>query len=83
MDYEMSASYAKGYTDAVSEYIEHEFDLEVALHGFAIDPPDGDYQEGYRDAISSIRRYGAPVHQVGNVVFVGWQFNNGEDDDVL
>ena len=71
-----SESYKKGYIEAVSEFLEHSFCLDEALHLFCIDPPEGDFQEGYRDALLSIRKYGFPVHHVGNVVYVGWQTLN-------
>ena len=58
-----SESYKKGYIEAVSEFLEHSFCLDEALHVFCI-------------ALLSIRKYGFPVHHVGNVVYVGWQTLN-------
>tara|TARA_R110000787_G_scaffold220656_1_gene329363 strand:- start:251 stop:529 length:279 start_codon:yes stop_codon:yes gene_type:complete len=71
--------YADGYTEAVTQYIknkdnpENTFSLEKTLHDFTVNPPENNYQEGYITAVKSIRRYGVPIHQEGNVVYVGWQ----------
>jgi hypothetical protein len=70
---EKTKDYHLGYIAAVSDIMEEQFDIDVALFLFAIDEADSDYQEGYRDALLSIKRYGKPVYTSHNVTYVGFQ----------
>jgi hypothetical protein len=70
---EKTKDYHLGYIAAVSDIMEEQFDIDVALFLFAIDEADSDYQEGYRDALLSIKRYGKPVYTSDNVTYVGFQ----------
>jgi len=70
---EKTKEYHRGYIAAVSDIMEEKFDIDLALYLFAIDEVDSDYQEGYRDALLSIKRYGKPVYTSNNVTYVGFQ----------
>ena len=70
---EKTKDYHLGYIAAVSDIMEERFDIDLALYLFAIDEADGDYQEGYRDALLSIKKYGKPVYTSNNVTYVGFQ----------
>jgi hypothetical protein len=79
-------AYAEGYKEAVTQYVQNKdnpdnkFYLEKTLHAFAVNPPENDHQEGYKTAVESIRRFGVPVHHQENIVYVGWQtFNNQQE----
>lgn len=68
-------AYAEGYTKAVTQYVQNKDNpdfMERVLHAFAVNPPENDYQEGYKTAVESIRRFGVPVHHQENIVYVGW-----------
>lgn len=72
--------YHRGYIAAIKDLEEEVFDLDAALYLFAMDPadkdgnlPSRDYQEGYHDALLSIKRYGKPVYTSDNVTYVGFQ----------
>ena len=70
---EKTKDYHHGYIAAVSDIMEEQFDIDVALYLFAIDEADSRYQEGYRDALLSIKKYGKPVYTSDNVTYVGFQ----------
>ena len=77
---EKTKDYHLGYIAAVSDIMEERYDIDLALYLFAIDEadkdgnlPSCDYQEGYRDALLSIKRYGKPVYTSNNVTYVGFQ----------
>ena len=68
-------TYTDGYISACEEWEEHRFDIKEALYGFAIDPADSEFQEGFRDALLSKERYGVFLHtpQDSNVTYVLWR----------
>ena len=68
-----SPEYHRGYIAAVSDIMEERYTIDRALYLFAIDEVDCEYQEGYRDALLSIKRYGKPVYTSHNVTYVGFQ----------
>ena len=70
---EKNKDYHHGYIAAVSDIMEEQFDIDLALYLFAIDEADSRYQEGYRDALLSIKKYGKPVYTSNNVTYVGFQ----------
>jgi len=70
---EKTKDYHHGYIAAVSDIMEEQFDIDLALYLFAIDEADSRYQEGYRDALLSIKKYGKPVYTSDNVTYVGFQ----------
>jgi len=77
---EKTKDYHHGYIAAVSDIMEEQedgnlpsFDIDLALYLFAIDEADSHYQEGYRDALLSIKKYGKPVYTSDNVTYVGFQ----------
>ena len=77
---EKTKDYHLGYIAAVSDIMEEQedgnlpsFDIDLALYLFAIDEADSRYQEGYRDALLSIKKYGKPVYTSDNVTYVGFQ----------
>jgi len=78
---EKTKDYHHGYIAAVSDIMEEWYDIDLALYLFAIDRcgnedgrlPSIDYQEGYRDALLSIKKYGKPVYTSDNVTYVGFQ----------
>jgi len=74
---EKTKDYHLGYIAAVSDIMEEQYDIDLALYLFAIDEadlvPSCDYQEGYRDALLSIKKYGKPVYTSNNVTYVGFQ----------
>lgn len=70
---EKTKDYHHGYIAAVSDIMEEWFDIDLALYLFAIDEADSRYQEGYRDALLSIKKYGKPVYTSDNVTYVGFQ----------
>jgi len=70
---EKNKDYHHGYIAAVSDIMEEWFDIDLALYLFAIDEADSRYQEGYRDALLSIKKYGKPVYTSDNVTYVGFQ----------
>ena len=68
-------TYTDGYISACEEWEEHRFDIKEALYGFAVDPADSEFQEGFRDALLSMDRYGNFVHTPpgSNVTYVMWR----------
>ena len=68
-------TYTDGYITACEEWEEHRFDVKDALYAFAVDPADSEFQEGYRDALLSMDRYGNFVHTPpdSNVTYVMWR----------
>ena len=52
-----SSRYMGGYVSAVSEYGEHKFDLDEVIYDLQTHPSENEEQQGYLDALLSIRRY--------------------------
>lgn len=65
-------SHCDGFKQAVLDYKQNRFDIEVTLHGFTAAPPQTDFEQGYVDALMGIKKFGVPVHREENVVYVGW-----------
>ena len=74
---ELDLEHKDGYITAIDEWMAGEItDISEALYLFAMDPADTPFQEGYRDALISLQRYGKPVHTPdgSNVTYVGFGF---------
>lgn len=78
-----SSRYMGGYVSAVSEYGEHKFDLDEVIYDLQTHPSENEEQQGYLDALLSIRRYGVPVNIVDNIAYVGWQVGKLQGSDTF
>ena len=74
---EYDLTHTDGYITAIEEWQRGEItDVSESLYLFAMDPADTPFQEGYRDALLSLQRYGTAVWEPedSNVVYVGFGF---------
>ena len=75
---ECDLTHTDGYITAIEEWQSGEItDVSEALYMFAIDPADTPFEEGYRDALLSLQRYGTAVYapEDSNVTYVGFGFD--------
>jgi len=64
--------YQKGYIEAIQEFDKNKFNVDDAIYDYMIEPPKNQFEQGYLDALLSIKRHGVPTYQVDNVVYVGF-----------
>ena len=61
-----------GFVCALEEVAKNDVDIDEALYGFMIDPPDSDHQRGYLEVFKQLKAGKRPHVQDGNVIYVNF-----------